>query len=160
MLRYAPLVALIAMMLFIPPPAWGQHAINRRDYIIWRREQTWGVRPLIGDERFLEPLSHKREQVTWEMGKDRSLLIAIWPVTETSTVWMLVSQPSSPHLVKPVHIWDNLSEPIMFWTDEVWVPNELCDPSGCPKIRFQSVRGKVGVRVLDKRGAVTTKLNK
>ncbi len=151
--RLVPLIALTAAVLFIPAPAGGQaHGIRERDYIFWRREHGQGIWPRVGDVRELAPFGHIRRQVTWRMNRDKGLFVEITPLERPVTVYLLVSQPASPEILKPVWAADDLQDTVRFWTDRFWTPAEKCNPTGCPRLRFQALRGKVRIRVLQKRG--------
>jgi hypothetical protein len=130
----------------------AERGITERDYIIDRSIQFQGSVAIVGRHYTLSATDPKwPQQVTFVMHKDRSLMVRIYYIKRPAGVLMLASPPSSPRLIKAVWAQDDLRYPVRFWTEDFWIRKGVCDPTSCPKIRFQATRGTIGISILDKR---------
>lgn len=126
--------------------------ITERDYISERERKFEGVGATVGATYTLSfDDSYWPKQVTFDMGGVFALLVLIEHEETPSSVVVLASEPSSPRILKVVWAHDDLRTPVSFWTSDYWKPDESCDPSGCPKIRFQVIQGGAAVTILAKR---------
>lgn len=129
----------------------------RRD-LLWLEWEQWrGVRPKEGKSHYFG-LIHSAEidQVSFVMDKSMALYLRIFPTGERRArpagFVMLASHHAVNRDLKPVFRHDDLREPLFMWTDKFWSPRYPCDTNGCPLIRFQATRGRLGITILKKQG--------
>ncbi len=124
----------------------------KRDYISVEKKSYHGRGPRSGVTYYLGVLnSEMLQQVTFNMFNTRALLIKIQTKRKNSGLIMLASQVGTPRILKAVWKCDNILEPIIFWTDDFWIPENECNPFGCPKIRFQATTGSLDLLILDRK---------
>ncbi len=141
-----------AFTLYFHSESMAQGGISERDYITVEKKRFHGRGPRIGAVYWLGLVNpNALQQVTFKMIDTHALLIKIQTKRKNSGVIMLASQVGTPRILKAVWKCDNILEPIIFWTDRFWIPDNECNSLGCPKIRFQTTRGECDLFILDKR---------
>ena len=141
--------------LFCPlREAFALRGITERDSVIDEQIRFHGHVAVPGEEHTISIVDRKwPQEVTFVMHKDRSLRVRLYPIRLPASVVMLASRASSPRVLRATWAYDDLRSTVTFWTDDYWSPLGGCDTSGCPRIRFQALRGTVGLVVVDKRKA-------
>lgn len=141
------------MFLFFADFAGAERSISEKDYISEQRQNFYGFVPVVGSGYIISRTdSQWPGSVTLEMSRDTSLLISIEAQgNNPAGLIMLASEILSPRVLKQVWAWDDLRYILRFWTGNYWTPKGECDSTGCPKIRFQAVRGTSEIIILDKR---------
>jgi hypothetical protein len=138
--------------LYFHSESKAQGKINEGDYLSVEKKRFHGRGPRVGTVYWLGILnSEMLQQVTLNMFNTRALLINIQTDRKNSGVIMLVSEVGTPRILKAVWKCDNILEPIIFWTDRFWIPENECSFLGCPKIRFQATSGECDLFILDKK---------
>ncbi len=149
---YISIIIISVGIIFFLSKSIAGNRIDNRDSITEGKKRFYGRGARVGTSFTISKIdSTKMQQVTFGMGNSRALLIKIQTYKKNSGVIMLVSQVGSSRLLKAVWKCDDIRAPIIFWTDHFWIPDKECNAFGCPKIRFQAIRGKLSVTILDKR---------
>lgn len=128
----------------------GKRGIDERDYIFERELQFKGSTPIAGEYFTVTQTDPKwPQQVTFSMKKVSSFLVKVEAIQKPAGIIMSVSRASSPRILKSVWAHDNIQDAISFWTNRYYIPSSDCDPTGCPKIRFQATQGTVGIVIIE-----------
>ncbi|MFZ5569574.1 MAG: hypothetical protein ACOZF0_04180 [Thermodesulfobacteriota bacterium] len=154
-IRYTILLGLLALLFLPSRPAEAVRGYTERDYIIDRYNRFQGYEPVLYEPYTISVSDTRWDQVFgYVMSKDRTLLLEITPVTASAGVIMFGSETGSPRCLKAVWAHDNITEPIRFWTDRFWSPDDReCDNTytDCPRIMFRATSGTLGVSVLERK---------
>jgi len=131
---------------------WSLDKDKYPDYLIKRQINFHGTGPALEEEHWLTLYDRKfSRQITYEMDDYRALLVQLRTDVRPTSVIMLASTAGTPRVLRLVWRCDDLRDPIVFWTDRYWISDQICNATGCPKIRFQVIRGGVDIKIIKRR---------
>lgn len=123
----------------------------QEDYIVRRNRRFHGVNPVLGRVYTLawgDP--EWPEWMTFNMAAYNSILVEIKALKKPSGIVLYGSRVATPRLLDIVWSYDEIRNPVRLQTNNYWVARTGCNATGCPKLRFQVIRGSLNITILER----------